>query len=449
MNLNLKEVSSKFLVSIWQAKSGKAAAIQTLISRVLILVINIATGVITARSLGPEGRGIQATIILWPQFIAQMLTLGLPSALIYNFKRYPKEKSALFTAVLILGTGLGCLATLIGVIFLPYWLSHYSPRVILIAQLFMLFAPASLLTLIFMSALEARGEFTIANQLRYLSPLFTVISLITLALLGKLTPLTAGLSYLLPLIPMLAWTLIYLWKKFRPRWQGLGKAYQRLISYGLRSYGVDLIGVFSMYLGQALVVGMLSSEIMGMYTVALSISRMLNIIQSSIVVVLLPKAAARPKDEVVELTTKAARISIFLASLGAIGGIILGPILLKLLYGAEFLQATLVLRILLVDITINSTTWVYAQAFMALGKPGIVTILQCVGLALNWPLMLFLIPLYGMEGAGLALLLSSIVRLIFILVCYPLVLKVKLPGLMLQKEDFRFMLQALPINFKS
>ena len=447
--MNLKKVLSKFLISIWQAKSGKAAAIQTLISRILILAINVATGVITARTLGPDGRGIQATIILWPQFIAQMLTLGLPSALIYNFKRYPQEKSALFTAVLTLGTGLGCLATSIGIIFLPYWLSQYSPKVIIIAQLFMLFAPASLLTLIFMSALEARSEFTIANQLRYLSPLFTVVSLIILALLGKLTPLTAGLSYLLPLVPMLVWSLIYLWQKFQPCWQGLGKAYKRLLSYGLRSYGVDLIGVFSMYLGQALVVGMLSSEIMGMYTVALSISRMLNVIQSSIVVVLLPKTAAKPKDEVVDLTTKAARISIFLASLGALGGIILGPILLKLLYGAEFLQATLVLRILLVDITVNSTTWIYAQAFMALGKPGIVTILQCVGLGLSWPLMLLLIPQYGMEGAGLALLLSSIVRLIFILACYPFVLKVKLPGLLMHKEDFRFMLQALPIDLKS
>ena len=443
-SVKLKRLLTGFLVSVWQARSGKAAALQTLISKIFILIIHISTGVITARFLGPEGRGIQASIIIWPQFISKMMTLGLPSSLTYNLKRYPKERSALFGAVVLLGTILGCIAAVIGMLFVPNWLAQYSPEVIRVAQLFMLFSPVILLGFIFTSALEAEDKFTVANQLRYLLPLSTVVSLIILASLNKLTPFNAGLSYLLPNVPLAIWTLAYLWQRFRPNWRRFNQVFPKLINYGMRSYGVDLLGVISAYLGQALVVGLLTAETMGMYTVAFSISRMLDIMQGAIVVVLLPKTAARPTEEVVAITTQAARISLFIAFVGAIVGIVLAPIALNLLYGSEFVGATLVLRILLIEIILHSTTYILAQAFMALDKPGIVTILQCVGLGLSWPLMLILIPIYGMEGAGLALLVASIVRLVFILGCFPLILKVKIPSLILNQEDVRVLQQMLP-----
>ena len=65
---------------------GMAATVQTLLANVLILGVNFGTGIITARLLGPVGRGEQAAIILWPQFLAYALTLGLPSAMLYNLR---------------------------------------------------------------------------------------------------------------------------------------------------------------------------------------------------------------------------------------------------------------------------------------------------------------------------------------------------------------------------
>jgi enterobacterial common antigen flippase len=446
IGLKLKKQINNFVVLIWQAQSGKAAAMQTLISKIFILVIHISTGVITARFLGPEGRGIQASIIIWPQFISNMMTLGLPSSLTYNLKRHRRDRSALFMAVLLLATILGAIATLIGIIFVPYWLTQYSAKVIQTAQWLMLFAPLILLNFIFMAALEAEEEFTIANQLRYLIPLFTIVSLFILVGLDRLTPFTAGASYLIPYLPVTIWSLTYLGKKFQPNFQRIKQAVYRLINYGIRSYGVDLLGVISVYLGQALVVGLLTAKTMGMYTVAFSISRMLDIMQGAIIVVLLPKTAARPTEEVVAVTTQAARISLAITFLGAAIGMIYAPLALKLLYGSEFMEGSWVLRILLIEVVLHSTTGILAQAFMALGRPGIVTILQCLGLGLSWPLMLWLIPQYGMEGAGVALLLASIVRLIFILGCYPLILKVKLPNIILNKTDLRFLQQMLFIN---
>lgn len=431
---------------VWAGRTGTAATLQTLLAKLLVLAVNVATGIITARLLGPEGRGEQAAMIMWPQFLAFAMTLGLPAALLYNLKRYPEERSQLFCAAVQLSALLGVVATVTGIVFIPQWLPHYSPEVIRTAQWFMPTAMLALLSVTFMAVLEARGEFAIANHLRYLSPLGTLAILSGLALAGKLTPVTAALAYILPGLPVFFWLLTYLWHIFQPRWRGLGPSYLRLLGYGLRSYGIDLLGTLSGQVDQALVISLLPPASMGMYAVALSLSRMLNVFHSSIVTVLFPKTAARPVAEVVALTGRAARASTALTFLAAVAVMQLGPVLLHWLYGSEYAGAVLVFRILLIEVVLSGTTWVLAQAFMALGKPGTVTILQGIGLGLSVPLMLILIPTRGLEGAGLALLASTAARLILLLASFPLILKVPPPALLITREDIFFLKKILHLK---
>ncbi|PSB12994.1 polysaccharide biosynthesis protein [filamentous cyanobacterium CCP1] len=423
--------------------SGMAATIQTVMTRFLILTTNIATGVITARTLAPVGRGEQAAITLWPQFLAFALTLGLPSALLYNLKRYPEKRSETFAAALLLGTGLGFVATFVGILFIPRWLSQYSPDVIRSAQLFMLMAPLSLLGVVFTAAFEANDDFTTANQVRYLAPFSTLIILLGLVATGMLTPVTAGIAYLLPGLPIALWMIQRLWKQYQPVWQNLMPTYRRLMSYGIRAYGIDLLGTLSGQIDQVLVVGLLEPASMGMYAVALSLSRMIAIFQSSVVTVLFPKAAARPVQEAVALTGQAARISMAFTLLVAIAVMFLGPVLLRILYGFEFLGSIPVFRLLLLEVVVGGTAWVLTQAFMALGQPGIATLLQAIGLGTSVPLMVVLIPRYGLVGAGISLLSASSLRLILALLSFPIVLKVRPPSLLINRNDIRLLQDKL------
>src|SRR5690554_186652 len=63
--------------------------VNTMVISVLILLLNMVTGVLTARWLGPEGRGLQMMLVLWPQFFAFATTLGIPAALLYHMKKKP------------------------------------------------------------------------------------------------------------------------------------------------------------------------------------------------------------------------------------------------------------------------------------------------------------------------------------------------------------------------
>ncbi|MGL4621573.1 MAG: lipopolysaccharide biosynthesis protein, partial [Chroococcidiopsis sp.] len=399
-------------------RGATAATLQTLLTKILILAANTCTGAITARILGPDGRGEQAAIALWPQFLAFSMTLGLPIALRYYLKRNPEQESEIFSATLVLGTILGIVAAIAGILFIPQWLTQYSPEVIRYAQWFMVLSPIIMLTTIYTAALEADYNFKTANQAQYLQPLTTLVILTGLAVSANLTPFTAVIAYAFPSLPIFFWLSRCVWQRFRPRLSGLRKSYQRLVSYGLRAYGIDLIGTLSVQVDQALVINLLAPEAMGKYVISLSLSRMLNLFQHSIVTVLLPKTAARPIAEVVAVTGMAVRISTALTTMAATILFIVGPMLLNLLYGTEFMGAVPVFRILVVMTVVDGSVWILAQAFMALGRPGTVTLLQTIGLGLSIPFLLLLVPRLGLQGAGWALLCSTVVRLVFVLACY-------------------------------
>jgi antigen flippase len=430
-------VSSPIPGFIRRALSGRTrtgAIAQTLLTQVAILGINVFTGIITARRLGPDGRGELAAILL-PGVIANAMTLGLPSAATYTFRRYPDARRALFTAAMAMSLVLGVLAALVGVVVVPHWLHQYPARDIRIAQLLILVAPVTITTSVVASILAVEGDFAAANQTRYLVPALTLAGLLACWATKTLTPITAAFAYALPTIPVLLLRIAPLWRQFGPGRGGLRQSARLLLDYGARSYGIDLVGTFSLQVDQALVVAFLSPAAMGTYAVALSASRVLNALQGSIVTVLLPSAAARPASEVVALTARAARVCTALAAPVAAMIAIAGPLAIHVMYGARFAAAVPVFRILLVEVVLGGATWILVQAYMAVGRPGVVTTLQACGLALSVPLMVVLIPRFGLVGAALALLISTSVRLILTVAGYRRLLRVPIPPLLASVDD--------------
>lgn len=428
-----------------KSRSGSAATLQTFLATVVVQVLNTLTGIITARCLGPAGRGENSAMVMWPFFLAYCMTLGLPSALLYNIKREsdPEKRRSLFSAALWLGAALGTLSACVGIWLVPRYLGQYPPQVAREAQWLMLLTPTTLVGLILYAVLQAREEFQLFNRLKYLSPFFSLVGLLAIIALHKATPFMTALAFSLAGTPIFLWTLVYLVREYRPHFRDLGDTYRKLLHYGLRSYGVDLLNTLAVYLDQALVVGLLVPRMMGLYTVALSLSRMLNVFQTSVVNVLFSKATGRPHEEVIAITGRAARISAALTALAAILAMGISPILLRLLYGKEYLEAVAVFRIFVVEVTVSSTVWVLGQAFMAMGRPGLVTVLQSLGVGLSFPLMLVLIPRFGLIGAGFAILGSTTVRLIFILGNFPLTLKVPPPGLLITRADIEWARHSL------
>jgi antigen flippase len=423
--------------------STSGAFAQTLLAKFFLLFANLFTGVIVARSLAPVGRGEQAAMAMWPGFLCGLFSMGLGLALTYSIRREPARRKELLSTSIVLAIGFGTIATIVGIVFVPQWLARYSAPVIFFARSMMLIVPFMMVTFVFQAAFEARTDFTTSNVSKSVQQVATVIILGLLAITHRLTPFTSTACYLLP------WTVVAIVLGWRLRKQitlritGFGSSAKKLLSYGTRSCVIDILGTLSGQVDQVLVVGLVSASGLGLYTVALSVSRVLFVFHASLVTVLFPKAASLQPSEVVVLMGRAARITSLVASLASACLIVLLPFIMEPLYGGAFKSVVPIAQILCVEIVITGATSVLSQSFMATGKPGTIAVLQVIGLLLTVPFMLVLIPRFGLSGAALALLLSSTCRLGLVLACYPMILKTRPPSLIITGHDITFLLKRL------
>ena len=411
------------------------AVAQSLTAKLLIVGLNALTGVLSARSLEPAGRGALTALTLWPVFLGSALTLGIPSALTYQSRRNNHLQSELVGSALMIGVVTGSIGALIGFVCLPYWIPQYSAHTILWARLLVLSCPMQSIALLGRSALESEDDFTTSNSVLLAGPVLTAVGLVVLILSHRIAPVPAAAVYVGSGVLPIVWMLWRLWQRFQPRLRNVASSTRLLLGYGVASYGVDLCGSLAIYVDQALVVRMLAPGAMGAYVVALSVSRMLNVFHASVVIVLFPKTVGLPADVVTSITARAARVTTLLTASAGSVLLLLGPQVLTLMYGANFRDAGQVLRLLVLEVVMAGATTVLSQAFMALGRPGVVTVLQILGLTATVPLLLILVPRFGIAGAGMALLLSTLLRLCFVLASYPLFLRRPVPSLRPTTDD--------------
>ena len=426
-----------------QRSGGVRAVAQTVGARIVIQFLNAATGILTARMLMPAGRGQLAAMTLWSLFLATLTTFGIPSSLIYFLRSNPARREDLIVNGVVMATILGAVSGLIGAIFMPELLHQYPGWVIRDAQWLMIVTPVCSLSLVGRAILEAHGNFSISNLAQVLSPITTLLGLLVLLALHHVTVLGAALCYLLGTLPVAALLAVHVSPHLRRGETLTVSGTKLLLSYGVRSYWIDLLGTLSFQVDQVLVVTLLSSADMGLYVVMLSLSRTANVFQNGVTAVLFPKATGKNFEVVRELIGRAARVSLTITACATFMIGLLGPALLRIFYGRDYTTAIGCLRILLLEVTLSGLVFILAQAFMALNHPGTVSILQGIGLGFSVPLMLLLIPRFGITGAAFALLISTIARLCFICAGFPIYLKIAIPDMRPRVQDYRSLFKSL------
>ncbi len=282
----------------------------------------------------------------------------------------------------------------------------------------------------------AREEFGLYNRLRVLTPVLTLLGFGGLLLLEAMTPSNAAIATLTACSLVGASFTLHHVLAYRPQVSQLADAACRLFSYGWRSSGNDLLVNLSLQADALLVIALLNPQQMGLYTVALSLSHSLNVFSTAVVNVLFPRTAGRAVAEVINTTGRAVRVTLVAAIVIAVALMIAAEPLLRLVYGAAFVSALPVFRLLLIESVLSCAFTILLQPFLALERPGIVSGLQGLGLALTILLLVFLIPMFGLFGAGLALLIAGACRLMLVWLSYRLFLKHRPPNLLFAPGDF-------------
>jgi len=409
------------LGSAWRLLRGTSAAsavANVAVTNGFILGLNVLTGVLTARLLGPAGRGELAALLLWPQFLGYAFAFALPSAVIYLARRDASNKRGIAGTAILLSLVGGLCAAAVGTLALPALLRQADHTLLSQARWMMVFTPFATVSTMLTALIQLEERFHFYNLLRYAPLVLTFVALVILGSTGGLSPLSGALAYLLPGVPVFLWMCWWVWRSLRPTLVDWRIHARPLVSYGARAYGGEAAGTVLAQVDKLVLVNLLTASAFGVYVVLFNLSRVITLLASAIAPVLFPRTAGRPPNEVCRSTERALAVATPLCLLGALGFAAFGGIALRMLYGPAFAGGHAALAVLSLEAALFSIAHVLTQPFLALDRPGVITLIQSATVLLGGAAMWWLAPLQGVNGAAAALLLTTALRTAFTQLAY-------------------------------
>lgn len=417
-------------------------------TQVFIVLMNLATGIITARLLGAEGRGVYVAITLWPPLLAMLATAGLSSAVVFRMRRNPGAPDAVAGAASLSAFFSSTVMIAAGAVAMPFFLSGYSPSVVLFAQLCLAAVLVNATQIVIKQAFAGTGQYWFCNLTHLLPQLYHLLALVALALMATLTARGAALALfisgavaVLSVLPRFVRTMRQC--GFHGRAAEVRAELREIRSYSLRAAPAGWVSALILHSDRLVLIPLLTARELGVYAVAFSFSRVVQFVQPALQSIFLSHLAGQGEANSLRVHDTACRFLITSLSAGCVVLWMAGEWLLGFAYGAEFTVAVGIFRLLVIEASLGVLAQVTAQLYFARDRPGMVSAIQAGTLAISLGLLLALVPRYGGLGAAIALLGAGAVRWIALLGGMRLALKLPLPRPYLNGEDWRYLRSRL------
>ncbi|MCL0096235.1 flippase [Thermodesulfovibrionales bacterium] len=406
-----------------QERAGQFAkgALITISARILTLILGIATSIVIARLLGPEGKGIYTLAALLPALIVTFANLGIGPATVYYVaqRRYPRQE--ILGNNIIFAVGIGAVGVLGGLIVALFFHQGVFPGV---AQGYLLLALALIpVTLLFaylqsiLLGVQRLKEFNLIAILHaFLFLAFIVIALWILkaGITGAL--LAAVVAWFLTDVVLLLWAR----KVAGGISFNLNPTYLRKAStYGVQVHLGNILGFLNYRIDMFLVNGFLNPAAVGFYSIGVGLVEKLWLVSHAASTVLFPRVAAESDEQRrKEFTPIIARTVLWVTALGALAIFFLSRWIVESLYSVVFLPAVEPLQILLLGIVALSVGRVLANDIAGRGRVMLNNYAGSAIVATNVVLNIWWIPRYGIAGAAWASTVSYGLGLVMMLFLY-------------------------------
>ncbi|SDC02872.1 Membrane protein involved in the export of O-antigen and teichoic acid [Paenibacillus sp. UNCCL117] len=422
----------------------KRLFLSSLSINVLVILINLITGIISARYLGPEGRGELATATRWSMLLTMLFTLGLPGAVIFLGKKNPDRQREFFGVYLVLGVSMGLIALVVGETLMPVLLQGHAEHVVLFAQISMLAVPFGLLADGLIGTLQTLNMFRRVLLLRILNPVGVLLVITGLLLMDMYTVKNFIIGSLVWSFLLFLMTFTWVYTSVRPKVTRVLQTGRELFNKGVQIYSVGLVSAFGGNLDQLIISLFLTTYMLGLYTVSSSIASMLpSIITGALGTFLFPKlmdlALDRRQKQVERMHGTLFYGTLLLAAAAAC----VIPFAIPFVYGADFKESVLMGQVLLICTPINIAYAVLTNYVSTEGKFHYVSLSEVLGLASGVGMTLLLVqPLQGV-GAALGVVTMALVKWSFIVYrCTKMGLSLR-SLLYVYPESFRAMFRTL------
>jgi O-antigen/teichoic acid export membrane protein len=372
----------------------------------------MAGGMITARALGPAGRGSFALLHTTPDLIVSFVLLGIVQTNVCFVSRgtLPADRAL---GVSVRAAGIQTLAGLVlfagaALLYRDQLLGQASPLLIGLSGALI---PLGLLQAHWSSLLGAFRRFSRLAFIRALAPALLVAGYLLLLVVFPLGVAGGLAAVVLAAVTVCVLMLAALKRAARgsepqggERCEGF---WRRYLTYGIKLHASALLWLLIIRLDIYMIKYFLDLESVGYFALASSLAEKLWLITTSTNTVLLPSLAA--VENPVERAALAARagrqVTVVLLPFFIIG-ILLGEPLIVLLYGAEFRPSATPFMILLGSTLVQAHRSITASFFESSDLALVNVATRSAAFAAKVFLNILLIPAMLMNGAALSSLFA-------------------------------------------
>jgi O-antigen/teichoic acid export membrane protein len=375
------------------------AGIVTYVFAGLTLITNLVTGVVMARALGPDGRGVAFALVTVSQLSGYLFAMGVAQSLSFFIARKPEEGPTLLTTWTLMLLPLAAIAVGITQLLLPTIFSTDGAEAISVGRWF-------LFTIIFVIGLELNyglllgvHDFNVYNVLRFANPALTAGAFVVLWAVDAMSVESA-------LIASTISTGLVLWVGMARAVHliGFGPPNARLgrttLWYGVRGQGATVATHVNARLDIAMLPAFIAPAGVGLYSVATSVSLIVYQLSNTFAGLVLPAAAGDPERGKLKVVGSL-YATLVVATAFAIVLALFAPFLLGLVYGEEFREAAEPLRLLLPGAVLFAGASILSAGVYAAGRPFTATLTQLVGVLVTVVGLLVFLRNGGITAAAL------------------------------------------------
>lgn len=376
----------------------------TFLVRVARLLSGLAASIVTARALGPAGRGEYFLIVTVSALIVQVGSLGLASSNTYlvardaGLLRRLTDNSVIVS--LVTGVGLASIA----VLFL-----RFGPAVSVSLSLLLpvvVLAPVSLFYLLGSNLLVGVGQIVRYNTIEAVATVVVTVSIVVAAI-GQGTPLAVIVGSTVGWVVATAILVTALIGRriSLPRFDAI--TFRLGLRFALKAYLVTMLGAAALRLNVFVLQFLSGSTQVGYFAVASQVAESLGLFPVSVALVLFPKLI-RNAGQSWSLTVRSMLLVGSVLGLACLAIALVADPLVRLAFGAQFAPSADTLRLLLPGVVALGMLTVVSQFLGAAGIPLALVGAWAGALVLVALLGAILIPGAAASGAALALSLTYV-----------------------------------------
>ncbi len=378
------------------------AAATTYGATVAAAALSLVNVLITARSLGPTGRGQLAFLTTIALLTATLSSFGVEEANGNLAGLQPGARPALATNSLPLSLVLGGIgiAAVSGRVALAPGVGGDASRALLLLALVAI--PVLILQIYLQFLIRADYGFAITNIGSVVAPVLTLVVNATLALTGNLTvgrALGAWVAgQLLVTIVLAAYVRLRLAGFGRPRLKLAGEA----VRFGILAHAGRVMKTGNYRLDQWLLGSIAGPRELGLYSIAVAWSEAVFYLPEALMMVIRPDVVRASRAEAARRTAMVFRVAVIVTVPLVAALIIAAPILCVTVFGDRFPGSIADLRLLAPGAFGIIALKLLANSLTAQRRPMLGNIAVAVAFAATVALDLLLIPRHGGAGAAAA-----------------------------------------------